>query len=142
MEVPVDTLTATELVAGIEEIKHQIVHLKRSQVELRDFILEDPDPEFVQAVEENEAVLVRKNASLMRFIEALRLLDASTAAHYQSSLIDKASQGDAVDCDGAACATAAHEEGARAGAAAPRSAPVPDSFDGEAASVPTQGIFL
>jgi len=89
MEVPIDTLSITELVAGIEEIKHQIGHLMRSQKELKEVVLEDPDPEFVLAIEENEEVFVRKNASLLKFIEALRVLDSNTAGHYESSVIEK-----------------------------------------------------
>lgn len=84
-----DSLTVSELVHGIEEIQHQIIHLKRSQNELKEYILTDPDIEFVTAIDENEEALNRKQASMMKFLNALKVLDPTLSTHYESSNVEK-----------------------------------------------------
>ena len=82
----ISDMTCSELSYGIEEGIHQIKHLVRSQKELKEYVISDPDPEFVLAIKENEVVIIKKRSHVNALIEALDKLDCNLATHYRSSL--------------------------------------------------------
>ena len=74
-------LTATELNAFADVLRHRVTHLVRSVVELADALVESPgDPDFELAVEEN-AASIALNEARVRDVEALiAALRAAAAA--------------------------------------------------------------
>ena len=87
MNIDISKLSAADIVAAIEEIRHQILHLNRSQKELEEAIEEDPDAEFIAALKENEGIIVCKHDTIIKLVDALRPLDSTAAKHYDSSLV-------------------------------------------------------
>lgn len=53
------------LESNIKELTHQITHLERSNEELKAEILEDPDPDFKLALEENILVIHKKQQQIL-----------------------------------------------------------------------------
>jgi len=60
----------------IEEISHQLEKLILSQAELSDALDEDPhDADFIQAINENEIVIIRKREKILELREMLARID-------------------------------------------------------------------
>lgn len=83
-------LTIHELRDAIDEISNQIVHLERSQVELREFIAstdnEEDKVDFESAIIENTGVLIDKKKKVQVLRARLKLVDpAYYVEHYGDS---------------------------------------------------------
>lgn len=73
-----ESLSPFELRNLIESSLHQIEHLKRSQMELTEALVECPgDTDFAEAKEENELVLIKKFETVLRLQSILRQRDPS-----------------------------------------------------------------
>ena len=62
----------------LRELRNSISHLERSNAELRSVVREDPDPEFVVAIEENLATMRKRH---IRAEEITQLLRAGITSH-------------------------------------------------------------
>ena len=62
----------------LRELRNSISHLERSNAELRSVVREDPDPEFVVAIEENVATIRKLHT---RAEEISQLLRAGSPSH-------------------------------------------------------------
>ncbi|KAI9473943.1 MAG: hypothetical protein EXX96DRAFT_579944 [Benjaminiella poitrasii] len=60
LEKALHDLPPTTLITEIPEIQNTVVHLLRSNRELREFDPEGNDPDVVQAIQENKDLIVRK----------------------------------------------------------------------------------
>ena len=57
--------TGVQIRAMVDEIKHSIFHLQRSNEELRTFLMESPeDPDYAEAISENDVVILKKRGTI------------------------------------------------------------------------------
>ena len=71
----------------IEETINIIKHLNRSNIELKEIVIEDPDVEFVLAIEENETIILNKKGLLIELLNELKIQDITSANTYESSIV-------------------------------------------------------
>lgn len=86
-ELEIETLPLADLQLAIEESINSVKHLSRSQVELREVIKEDPDPEFLLAIKENDYILLNKKGVILQLLTELKIKDATSATTYESSIV-------------------------------------------------------
>ena len=68
--------TGVQIRAMVDEIKHSIFHLQRSNEELRTFLMESPeDPDYAEAISENDVVILKKRGTIKSYLAMLRRVD-------------------------------------------------------------------
>jgi preprotein translocase subunit SecA len=83
-ESPIEDVSKFEIRDTIDELDHQVTHLKRSQVELQEALLEEPeDEDFKQAYTENEEVISSRLQKIFSLKQYLKRIDiAYYMEHY------------------------------------------------------------
>jgi hypothetical protein len=74
-ESPIEDVSKFEIRDTIDELDHQVTHLKRSQIELQEALLAEPeDEDYKQAYTENERVIssrLQKISSLKQYLKRI-----------------------------------------------------------------------
>jgi hypothetical protein len=83
-----EELTGSQIRYFIDEILNQIHHLKRSQEELKKALENEEDEDFIDAVRENEVVLINKRRRVKGLIELLEKVDPAYNQEKQNEIQD------------------------------------------------------